>query len=80
MTQPAEAGSADREEQIRDYIHRALFAANLDSSADLIREREVVLGRSLPQTLIHSRDSAEFLQNAKRTNSGSKSVELDFGI
>ncbi len=62
MTESAEAGAAGREVQIREYIHRALFAANLDSSADLIREREVVLGRSLPKTLAHSRDSAEFLQ------------------
>jgi len=61
MTDPAETGSADREEQIREYIHRALFATDRESPAELVRAREVILGRALP-TFIQSRDSDEYLQ------------------
>lgn len=65
MTEPAETGSADREgreEQIRTYIHRALFATDMESPAELIRAREVVLGRDLPKTFLQRRDSEEYLQ------------------
>jgi hypothetical protein len=65
MTEPAETGSADREgreEQIREYIHRALFATDIESPTELVRAREVVLGRTLPKTLMQSRDSEEYLQ------------------
>jgi hypothetical protein len=62
MTDPAETGSADREEQIREYIHRALFATDMESPAELVRAREVILGRALPKTFIQSRDSDEYLQ------------------
>jgi len=65
MTDPAETGSADREgreEQIREYIHRALFATDMESPAELVRAREVILGRALPKTFIQSRDSEEYLQ------------------
>ena len=65
MTEPAETGSADREgqeEQIREYVHRALFATEIESPAEFVRAREVVLGRALPKTFIQSRDSEEDLQ------------------
>lgn len=65
MTEPAETGSADREgreEQIREYVHRALFAKDIESPAELVRAREVVLCRTLPKTLMQSRDSEEYLQ------------------
>lgn len=81
MTDPAETGSADREgreEQIREYIHRALFATDMESPAELVRAREVILGRALPKTFIQSRDSEEYLQRREANQARIEECRIRF--